>query len=665
MRFAVGSGTQNSAAPDNLEPIAIIGMSGRFPGARNIEELWTILANGQNMAGEIPIERFDWRQYYGDPKEPGKMNCKWCGCIPGVSEFDPLFFEISPLEAETMDPRQRLLLQEAWRALEDAGYGTEQIRRRKIGIFVGVEPGEYQYLNQGAGGVTANSNAILAARLAYFLNLNGPVMAIDTACSSGLTAAHQGISSLRNRECDTVIIAGVNLQLTPGPFIGMSRAGMLSEDGKCFAFDKRANGLIAGEAVAVIVCKRLSQAEADRDPIYAVIRGNGINYDGKTNGITAPNGVSQTELLKMVYDKYRINPEEIEYIVTHGTGTKLGDPVEINALYNAFKDYTKKQCYCALTSAKANLGHSFAASGLVSLIALVQAFRHEIIPASINCEQENDYINWKESPFYVNKANKPWPGAANRVRLGAVSAFGMSGTNVHMVLESYSPVADEFREETPYYLLVLSAKTREVLVDKVKELIEVLENRTSGDLSPISYTLLEGRQHFNHRCAIVIQDREDAIRVLKQVESKEKIPGLFQGKIPQDFKGQKAFEQYARELLKQSRTLKENQSKYQEILFALADLYCQGYELEWKQLFGAVKPQRIHLPAYPFAKEEYWVEQDKPQNTSGSKQLQDTIKTAKTFDETFYKQLMEEVKTGGMDINTAVSKTKQALINSR
>ena len=189
----------------------------------------------------------------------------------------------------------------------------------------------------------------------------------------------------------------------------MSQAGMLSEDGKCYTFDKRANGMVPGEAVAVVVLKRLSQAEADGDPIYAVIKGSGINYDGKTNGITAPSGVSQTKLLKAVYDQYQVNPEDIEYIVTHGTGTKLGDPIEINALYDAFKDYTKKQGYCALTSTKTNFGHTFAASGLVSLISLVQALRHETIPASLHCEQENDYINWKESPFYVNKANKPWP----------------------------------------------------------------------------------------------------------------------------------------------------------------------------------------------------------------------------------------------------------------
>jgi polyketide synthase PksN len=619
-RFTAGNTSQNKP-----EPIAIIGMSGRFAGARNIDELWTILATGQNMVREIPPERFDWRQYYGDPgKEPGKINCKWCGCIPGVSEFEPLFFEISPKEAETMDPRQRLLLQEAWRALEDAGYGAEHIKTKKIGMFVGAEQGEYQLI-AGEGSITSNHNAILASRLAYFLNLSGPVMAIDTSCSSGLVAAHQAVLSLSSGECDTAIAAGVNLLLTPLPFIGLSQAGMLSGEGKCYAFDRRAGGMVPGEAVAVVVLKRLSLAEADGDPIYAVIKGSGINYDGKTNGITAPSGGSQTNLLKAVYDQYHVNPEEIEYIVTHGTGTKLGDPVEINALYDAFRDYTKKQGYCAITSTKTNFGHTFAASGLVSLISLVQAIQHETIPASLHCEQENDYINWQESPFYVNKTNRPWPGAVGgafrdggaisggEVRTGAVSSFGMSGTNVHMVVQSYAPAEGVgrqgvLRDQTPYYLLALSAKTEESLREKIRDMIEVLQNKDlqEQDLSQISYTLLEGRQHFNHRCAIVIQDREDAVYVLKQADRGEKLPNLFQGKVPGDFRGQKAIEQYVQDLLVQISALKENRNKYQEILCCLADFYRQGYSIDWKQLYGGVKPGRIHLPTYPFAREQYW-----------------------------------------------------------
>jgi acyl transferase domain-containing protein len=449
-----------------------------------------------------------------------------------------------------MDPRQRLMLEEAWKALEDAGYGASKIKSSKIGMYVGVEDGDYGLLSGGKGSITSNNTAILAARLSYFLNLNGPNMAINTACSSGLVAAHQACQSLRNNECDTAIAAGVNMLLSPTSYNGMYQAGMLSKDGRCYTFDKRANGMVPGEAVAVLVLKRLSRAEADGDSIYAVIKGSGVNYDGKTNGITAPSGVSQTSLLKSVYDRYKINPEEIEYIVAHGTGTKLGDPVEINALNDAFKVYTQKQRYCALTSTKTNFGHSLAASGLVSLISLVQALKNETIPASLNCEHENDFINWDRSPFFVNKKNRAWPAKDGKIRMGAVSAFGMSGTNAHMVLQGYERKAvSEYT--APCYLLVLSAKTQEALKEKIDDMAALLE-KTPGDtqMSGISYTLLEGRHHFDFRFAAVVKGREDAIYLLRKAYGMEKLPNVFSGKVARDFKGSETIKQYSKELLK-------------------------------------------------------------------------------------------------------------------
>ncbi len=599
--------------PDVPEPIAIIGMSGRFPEARNIDEMWKILIDGRNTVKEVPSDRWDWRQYGGNSgTEHGKISCKWCGCIPGVREFDPQFFEISPKEATLMDPRQRLLLQEAWKALEDAGYGAAQVKHNRIGMFVGVEQGEYQWLVKEKGSITSNHNAVLASRLAYFLNLNGPVMAIDTACSSGLVAAHQAILSLRCHECDTAIAAGINLMLIPETFAGMEQAGMLSPDGKCFTFDQRANGLAPGEAVSAVVFKRLSQARADGDPIYAVVTGSGVNYDGKTNGITAPSGVAQTELIRAVYTRYKINPEEIEYVVTHGTGTKLGDPVEVNALRDAFKAYTQKCGYLAVTSTKTNFGHTFAASGLVSLICLVQALRHRVIPPSLHCEQENPYIHWKDSPFYVNKSKKLWPGHDGKNRMGAVSAFGMSGTNAHMVVQSFCEDTGRGSvKQSPYHVLALSAKTQAALQEKLRDLIAVLEDKASESysLSQISYTLLEGRQHFNFRCAVVVRDRCDAIPALKQAGGNEKLPNVFKGQVVKEFTGQKAMYQLADHMFKEVLSLQEDPDRYRDILLAFADLYCQGYELDWKLLYGDSRPYRIHLPTYPFAREHYWIPQ--------------------------------------------------------
>ncbi|WP_339184543.1 SDR family NAD(P)-dependent oxidoreductase [Paenibacillus sp. FSL R5-0701] len=597
------------------EPVAIIGISGRFPEARNVDEMWSILVNGQTAVKTVPSDRFT----------SSKKDATWkCGLVPGIREFDPRFFEISPREAESMDPRQRLLLQESWRALEDAAYGKKQLSSGRVGMFVGVENNEYLQFVGLDGPLTSNHNAILAARLAYLLDLNGPNMAINTACSSGLAAVHQACASLRAGECDTALAAGVSLLLTEQGFEAMSQAGMLSEDGRCYAFDQRANGMVPGEAIAVVVLKTLSQAEADGDSIYGVIRGSGMNYDGKTNGITAPSGVAQTALMNEVYARYGIPAEDMQYIVTHGTGTRLGDPVEIKALQEAYKGRNMAPGSCALTSVKTNLGHTLAASGVVSLISLVQAMRYETIPASLHCEEESEYIQWSEGPFYVNKSKRPWP-RTEQGRLGAVSAFGMSGTNVHVVVESYEGNGQKQMagNTAPYYLLALSAKTEEALHRKVEDMIAVLEREEEPDLAAISYTLLEGRQHFRHRCAVVVQSRADAVHVWKQFGTKENNGKMFRGTVGREFTEQRIVREHGHELLHQLQhgTQAIATGAYRDILHVLADLYCQGYALDWMNMYGESVPERIHLPSYPFAQEEYWVTQSSPEASRLNEQL--------------------------------------------
>ncbi|EKU96420.1 KR domain-containig protein [Leptolyngbya sp. PCC 7375] len=598
------------------EPIAIIGMSGRFPQARNIDTLWEILATGRDAIEEVPTERFDWRQYYGDPQaDSRKTNGKWGGFIPGVAEFDPLFFEISPREAEAMDPRQRLLLQEAWNALEDAGCGPRQLQNHKVGLFVGAEEGDYVFL-AGDGQITANHNGILASRLAYFLDLRGPAMAINTACSSGLVAAHQACVSLRGGECDMALVAGVNLLLTPAGLVAMGQAGMLSDDGKCFVFDRRANGMTPGEAVVAMVLKPLAKAEADGDPIYGTIRASGVNYDGKTNGITAPSGVAQTELLRDVYSKAHIRPGDVDYIVTHGTGTKLGDPVEINALYEAFKGTSENRGHCALTSTKSNFGHTFAASGLLSAVSLIKAFQNDLIPASLHCHTENDYIRWDESPFFVNKTARPWPRHHTRKRLGGVSAFGMSGTNAHMVCEEYREPPYAPSQVSPYHLLVLSAKTSVALKARVRSLIQVLqmEATAKAGLDRIGCTLWEGRHHFRCRLAVVVADYDDAVAAWTAALNESPHPQVFQGLVPPDFKGQKVIRKHAEDLMGQCRV--RTIEDYRDALRALADYYCQGYQLDGAFLWGIPLPPRLHLPTYPFERHHYWVSDSSQGSTS-------------------------------------------------
>ncbi|MHC6075260.1 SDR family NAD(P)-dependent oxidoreductase [Ralstonia solanacearum] len=608
---AAASGAGASGPAPDAGAIAIIGVSGRFPGARNPDELWRLLAEGRDAVGEIPADRYDWRDYYGDHREdPGKTRCIWMGSVPGVGEFDPLFFEISPREAKTLDPRQRLLLQESWNALEDAGIGARHLQAQRVGMFVGVEEGDFQRL-AGEESLTSGHNGILASRLAYFLNLTGPAMAINTACSSALVALHQAASSLRNDECEMAIAAGVNLIFSPDAFIGMTQAGMLSPDGKCYTFDRRANGMVPGEAVCCVVLKPLARAEADGDRIHGVLRGSGINYDGKTNGITAPSGAAQQRLLEAVYQRAGIDTDAVEYIVTHGTGTQLGDPVEINALNDAFRG--SRPGHCALTSTKTNVGHTFAASGLVSVISLLQAFHHDTIPASLHCEQENDYIHWQASPFYVNKANKAWPRAGRTSeRLGAVSAFGMSGTNAHVVLESYSRESDAAPFRRPCYLFVLSAKTAEALAARAEQLGAALGQGGYRDdqLPSISYTLLEGRHHFRHRLALVAADLEEARYGLQQYLAGEQRPNLFAGEVDRAFSAQKTITRYLDQLLDDSRSAGDGEIR--ELLSGLADCYRQGYDIDGRRLFAEVRhgacaaPPRLSLPGYPFAREHYW-----------------------------------------------------------
>ncbi|RDK95530.1 ketoacyl-synthetase-like protein, partial [Enterobacillus tribolii] len=611
---APGEALSPAGADGVDDPIAIIGISGRFPQARDAGELWEILAQGRCVVQPYPAERLPADGKWDDAAK------YLMGSMPGVDEFDPLFFEISPREAEIMDPRQRLLLQEAWRALEDAGYGAAQLKRHNVGMFVGVEQGDYAQLFSempDVGALTAGHNGILASRLAYMLDLHGPTMAINTACSSGLVAFHQACQSLRTRECDTVIAAGVSLMATPMAIGLMAMSGMSSPDGVCYAFDRRANGMVPGEACVALVLKRLSQARADGDPIHAVIAGSGINYDGKTQGITAPSGTAQVRLLQDIYRRYRIAPERFDYIVTHGTGTPLGDPIEINALNDVFKPYAAQREFCALTSSKPNVGHSLAASGLVSLVALVQALRHETIPASLNCEQENQYIDWQNSPFYVNKQARPWPVKAGSVRQGAVSAFGMSGTNAHVVVLGAEAAAVEttpVASPLPYHLLVLSAKTEDALRQSIGQLSALLEAKTwgAGELQAMSHTLLNGRHHFACRCALVAQDGAGARAMLKLALQGEDHANLFSGTTKRDFRAQKSLQNHGETLLAGLRA-GQVPGDVREALLTLADMYCQGYVLPWQDMFGPQPPRRLHLPVYPFSRGRYWVNGAGPQ----------------------------------------------------
>ncbi|MBC9915647.1 SDR family NAD(P)-dependent oxidoreductase [Chitinophaga varians] len=591
------------------EPVAVIGMSGRFPQAENVQQFWDILATGKDAITEIPASRWDWRQYFTAPGDTNnRITTNKGGFIHGVDEFDPLFFEISPREAEQMDPAERLLLMEAYRAIEDARISPQDLRGQNVGVFVGMEEGQYDLLT-GQQGITTSGNAMISSRLSYFLDLHGPAIATNTACSSGLVVLHQAVASLRQGECKAAMVAGISLLLSPESYVMMSNAGMLSEDGRCHTFSKHAGGIGVGESIVVLLLKPLSAAIADGDAIHGVIRASGINFDGKTNGVTAPNGDRQAELIERMYTDNQIDTRNLSYIVTHGTGTKLGDPVEINALVKAFKKLqgdNAMQAHCALTSCKSNVGHTLAASGLVSVVNLLKAMQHRQIPASLHCGVENDYISWHNSPFFINKETRTWKRIHDKPYMGAVSAFGRSGTNAHVVIEEYQrPVENTTVPSTKpgeKVMVLLSARTAEQLRQRVADVYRLVGAAPAIDLPALAYSLQVCREEFEVRFGLLTNSVEDLTTKLKAyLDGREDIEDTCQGKIKRNSEDMS--------IINDDDDMKEAIDKWiaRRKLSKLLELWVKGLVIDWKKFYGDDTLQRIALPVYPFAKDRYWI----------------------------------------------------------
>ena len=598
------------AARRAAEPIAVIGMAGQFPQARDLRQFWQNLAEGRNCITQVPRQRWDLNAFYqpGDPV-PGKTNCPWFGAMDGYDLFDPLFFNISPTEAVSMDPQQRLFLQTCWHGIEDAGYDPRTLAGSRCGVFVGCAAGEYLQSSRQhaltAQGFTGGAMSILAARISYFLDLQGPCISIDTACSSSLVAIANACDSLNSGASDLALAGGVYVMAGPDMHIMTSQAGMLSPEGKCYTFDQRANGFVPGEGVGVVLLKRLADAERDGDIIRGVIRGWGVNQDGKTNGITAPNPESQTRLEQEVYDKYGIDPERIQLIEAHGTGTKLGDPIEVEGLKHAFRKYTQKTAYCALGSVKSNIGHTLTAAGIAGVLKLLLSLEHEQLPPTIHFERINEHIELDGSPFYVNGALQPWHrnGAP---RHAAISSFGFSGTNAHVVIGEYVPPAREARPAVSSpAIFPFSARTADQLEQKVRDLLDVLRQEPrSLPLHDIAYTLQVGRQPMDERLGFVASSIEELIRKLEAWLAGEAV-------AEDTYRGQ----------VRRGRTTLAVLGKDGELtgaviekciagnrLATLLELWIHGVEFDWRRLYGDVTPRRVSLPVYPFAKERYWLD---------------------------------------------------------
>ncbi|MEH2360894.1 beta-ketoacyl synthase N-terminal-like domain-containing protein [Nostoc sp.] len=513
--------TPNNATPHvefsqtQTEAIAIIGIGCRFPRANDPESFWQLLHDGVDAIQQVPASRWDIDAFYHPtPTHPGKMNTRWGGFLEQVDRFEPEFFGVSPREAETMDPQQRLLLEVSWEALENAGQIPEQLAGSKTGVFIGISNYDYsRLLSDHLAGTdayygTGNALSIAANRLSYLLDLQGPSWAVDTACSSSLVAVHQACQSLRQGECQLAIAGGVNLILSPQLTITFSQTRMMAGDGRCKTFDSSADGYVRGEGCGVVILKRLSDAIKNGDKILALIKGSAVNQDGRSNGLTAPNGQAQQAVISQALANANVTAAEIDYIEAHGTGTLLGDTIELNSLKAVLLQGRSPEQSCRIGSVKTNIGHLEAAAGIAGLIKVVLSLHHGEIPPHLHLQNLNPHISLKDMPLSIATEPHLWPGGIQR-RLAGVSSFGFGGTNAHVILEE-SPAVPAFKSdlERPKHLLTLSAKNQQALRELAQSYAVYLGNNPDASLADVCFTANTGRSHFDHRLVAIAETKE-------------------------------------------------------------------------------------------------------------------------------------------------------------
>ncbi|MFF3330559.1 SDR family NAD(P)-dependent oxidoreductase [Streptomyces sp. NPDC002888] len=531
-----------TATPVADEPIAVVAMACRLPGGVNDpEDLWHLVAAGQDAVGPFPARRWDVAALYDpDPETPGKSYAREGGFLDDIESFDAGFFGITPKEAAAMDPQQRLLLETAWEALERAGIVPARLAGSTTGVYVGMFGSDYlagSRLDQLDGYVgTGSALSVASGRLAYTLGLHGPAMTVDTACSSSLVATHLAAQALRSGECDLALAGGVTLMVTPQTFVEFSRLRGLSVTGRCRSFSDDADGAIWAEGAGMLVLKRLSDARRDGDEVLAVLRGTAVNQDGRSQGLSAPNGPAQEQVVRRALEVSGLDPADIDYVEAHGTGTTLGDPIEANALSEVFGASRPEDRPLYLGSLKSNVGHTQAASGVAGLIKVIQSLRHQTLPRTLHADTPSRHVDWEESGLHLLRTDLAWPEEATRVRRAGVSAFGISGTNAHVIVEEApkvqagpqtdagpGPVTEPRAEAAPAkHLFVLSARSEPALRGQAARLARHVGS--DATLPDVAHTLARHRSHFERRAAIVAGDRDE---LLTQLD------GLAAGRRPQ------------------------------------------------------------------------------------------------------------------------------------
>ncbi|MCP4160487.1 MAG: SDR family NAD(P)-dependent oxidoreductase [Deltaproteobacteria bacterium] len=608
-----------ASKPSHSNDIAVIGLNGNFAEASNVNQFWNNLRDKKNLMKEIPIDHWDYRPWYNEnPNTTNMTYCKWGSFIDDVDKFDASFFNISPREAEWMDPQLRLLLQSIYATGEDAGC-INQLRGTNTGVFIGVCFHDYgdkiAEMNIPVDPYSGSGNAstVIANRVSFLFDFTGPSIAVDTACSSSLVALHNACQAIRNNECDMAFAGGANLLLSSLHYRYFCSIGALSPTGRCHTFDKDADGYTPGECIASVLLKPLDHAKRDGDQIYAIIKGSAALHGGYTPSFTAPSVAGEENVILKAWENAGIDPETISYIEAHGTGTKLGDPIEVNSLKKAFKHFTKKEHFCAIGSAKANIGHTEGAAGIAGLLKVILQMKHQQIPALPFFKKLNPYIQLDKSPLYINTENGEWQSPEGVPRRAGVSSFGFSGAYAHVVVEEYiseNTTRDQIflTNENPA-LIVLSAKNEDRLKEQAKQLQEAIIEREFSDasLSDIAYTLQIGREAMEERLAMIVVNIE---------ELEEKLNRFLDGNDDDIYRGQLKHNEDAITVFDADEELQEAIEKWiiRKKYTKLLSLWVKGLLFDWNKLYGDVKPIRISLPTYPFALERYWI----PENTTSA-----------------------------------------------
>lgn len=572
------------------EPVAIIGLGCRFPGGDGPQAFWQTLRDGVDTIRKVPADRWRVDDFYAAEAAPGKTNARWGGFLERVDAFDAAAFGISPGEARRMDPQQRLALEVTWEALEHGGIPIDALAGSPVGVFLGISTWEYSRLHSSdltlfdLRTYTGTAHSIAANRISQMLDLRGPSLAVDTACSSSMVAVHLACQSLRLQECDLALAGGVNVLLTPECAIGFSQAHMMAGDGRCKAFDARADGYVRGEGCGIVVLKRLGEAERDGDRVLAVVRGSAVNQDGHTLALTAPSAPAQQAVIGQALASAGIAPAAVDYVEAHGTGTALGDPIEVEALKATYLHDRPNSRPLLVGTVKSNVGHLEAAAGVAGLIKTVLALHHGVVPANLHLTELNPLIDVEGVALEFPITHRPWPAADGAERVAGVSSFGFGGTNAHLVVSSTPGRGTPSVEEPPaeplesVSLLPISARSPEALRELAGRYAALLEEHQELPHHQICAAAALDRAHHSVRFAAVARSRAELVDRLR------------------------AFADGRQAGVANSASARSPQVTQLESLGAL---YEAGDDIDWSRQFSS--PDRpVVLPTYPWQRRSYW-----------------------------------------------------------